>query len=202
MSMASLAISGASMATTGKSVSDHAISAVAQRDCRMWRIIQGSPICREPEPAAGTTAAITLAAASRTSPAGYWRGGPPSAALSGIAPAAGQPGGRWQGSAPEARPGYADGGPYEIVVGQQVVVANVRDVRSTSARLMGRSRKAEPFALVHDDGVLEIFIHEPMSADESDLAMVIRIVDYGRNPDAFAGVWLNGTFYSVGDITV
>lgn len=201
MSLASLAISGASMATTGKSISDHAISAIAQKDCAVWRIIQGSPICRAPEPEAGTTAAISLAAASRTSSAGYWRGGPP-AALSGIAPAAGQPGAAWQGSAPEARPAYADGGPYEIVVGRQVVVANVGDVRSTSARLLGCSREAEPFALVHDDGTLEIFVHEPMSADESDLAMVIRIVDYGRNPDAFAGVWLNGTFYSVGDITV
>lgn len=200
--MASLAISGASMATTGKSISDHAISAIAQRDCAVWRIIQGSPICRAPEPAAGTAAAISLAAASRTSPAGYWRGGPPPAALSGIAPAAGQPGALSQGSGPQAPPGYADGGPYDVVVGRQVVVANVGDVRSTSARLLGCSPKAEPFALVHDDGALEIFVHEPMSADESDLAMVIRIVDYDRNPDAFAGVWLNGTFYSVGDITV
>ena len=30
---------------SGKSVSDHAISAVAQKDCATWRLIKGDPIC-------------------------------------------------------------------------------------------------------------------------------------------------------------
>jgi hypothetical protein len=46
-SIASLAIDGISYATSGKSVSDHAISAVANEDCAMWRALQARPICRD-----------------------------------------------------------------------------------------------------------------------------------------------------------
>lgn len=43
--VASLAMDGLSYATTGKSVTDHALSAFAARDCAMLRALQGSDIC-------------------------------------------------------------------------------------------------------------------------------------------------------------
>lgn len=40
-------IDGASFVGTGKSVSDHALSAVAEEDCALWRVTFGEPICQE-----------------------------------------------------------------------------------------------------------------------------------------------------------
>jgi hypothetical protein len=45
ISIASWAVNGASLMISGKSVSDHAISAVLDQDCAMWRILKGDPIC-------------------------------------------------------------------------------------------------------------------------------------------------------------
>jgi hypothetical protein len=47
VSIASWAINGVSYLASGKSVSDHAISAVLEQDCAMWRILKGDPICVE-----------------------------------------------------------------------------------------------------------------------------------------------------------
>ena len=47
--IASLAADGISYATSGKSVSDHALSAVANEDCAMWRALQDRPICGDRE---------------------------------------------------------------------------------------------------------------------------------------------------------
>lgn len=43
--IASLAADGFSLTTSGKTVTDHAISLLAHRDCRLWRLIQGRSIC-------------------------------------------------------------------------------------------------------------------------------------------------------------
>jgi hypothetical protein len=45
VTIASWIVDGVSYAVSGKSVSDHAISAVAQQDCATWRLIKGDPIC-------------------------------------------------------------------------------------------------------------------------------------------------------------
>jgi hypothetical protein len=45
--IASYALDGVSFFSTGKSVSDHAISAVAEKDCALWRVVKGERICRE-----------------------------------------------------------------------------------------------------------------------------------------------------------
>ncbi|MEL0107244.1 MAG: SPOR domain-containing protein [Rhodospirillales bacterium] len=57
--VASWAVDGISMLATEKSVSDHGISAVAQKDCALWRIFKGESICRE------TAASIELAAVEK-----------------------------------------------------------------------------------------------------------------------------------------
>ena len=46
ISIASYVINGVSMAATGKSVSDHGISAIAGRDCATWRVIKGENVCK------------------------------------------------------------------------------------------------------------------------------------------------------------
>jgi hypothetical protein len=45
--IASYAADGISYVATGKSVSDHGISAVTGRDCAVWRIIKGKAICTD-----------------------------------------------------------------------------------------------------------------------------------------------------------
>jgi hypothetical protein len=46
ITIASYIINGVSYAATGKSVSDHGISAVAGRDCATWRVIKGENPCK------------------------------------------------------------------------------------------------------------------------------------------------------------
>jgi len=46
---ASLVFDGVSYLSTGKSVSDHALSAVAQRDCAVFRALSAKPICVDDE---------------------------------------------------------------------------------------------------------------------------------------------------------
>ena len=43
--LASLALDGVSYATTGKSVTDHAISGITAQDCAMARVLKGDDIC-------------------------------------------------------------------------------------------------------------------------------------------------------------
>ncbi len=47
VSIATWAIEGATLAFSGKSVSDHAISAVARKDCAMWHLLKGEPVCKD-----------------------------------------------------------------------------------------------------------------------------------------------------------
>lgn len=51
--LAQMAVNGASYMATGKSVEDHAISEVADADCRLGRLLTNDPICREPVPPGG-----------------------------------------------------------------------------------------------------------------------------------------------------
>ena len=45
LSVASWALDGVSYLATGKSVTDHAISQVAQQDCALFRVVQGREVC-------------------------------------------------------------------------------------------------------------------------------------------------------------
>ncbi|MDV7340180.1 hypothetical protein RYZ26_11285 [Terasakiella sp. A23] len=46
----SFALDGISYIATDKSVADHGLSVVAQRDCKMLRTLQGEEICQKNEP--------------------------------------------------------------------------------------------------------------------------------------------------------
>ena len=59
VSYASLAMDGISYATTGKSVSDHALSAATNQDCAVWRAVseqQIEAVCQDPAPDSDDTA--------------------------------------------------------------------------------------------------------------------------------------------------
>lgn len=53
--MGSLALSGMSYLVTGKGPSDHVISAVAEQDCALLRVVRGQPICISPMTEKATT---------------------------------------------------------------------------------------------------------------------------------------------------
>jgi hypothetical protein len=61
LTIASFAINAASYAATGKSVSDHGLSALAGEDCALWRALADREICRDKEagPAAPAVADAT-----------------------------------------------------------------------------------------------------------------------------------------------
>ncbi|MCX8231539.1 MAG: hypothetical protein OTJ45_06940, partial [Alphaproteobacteria bacterium] len=61
ITMASLALSGVSFMQTGKTLPDHALSSVAQRDCKMFRATRGELICQA-NTALGLDGSISLAA--------------------------------------------------------------------------------------------------------------------------------------------
>ena len=67
LQIASLLIDGASYVATGKSPSDHAISAVAEKDCALWRAVKRADICRDyPAEEPGTMVAENAAGDSET----------------------------------------------------------------------------------------------------------------------------------------
>ncbi len=43
----SYALDGMTLLSTGKSVGDHAISAAAEKDCAVWRVVKDEDVCRE-----------------------------------------------------------------------------------------------------------------------------------------------------------
>ncbi len=47
VTIVSYALDGVSFLSTGKSVGDHALSAVTQKDCAMWRVVKDELVCRE-----------------------------------------------------------------------------------------------------------------------------------------------------------
>ena len=61
LTIASLAINAASYAATGKSVSDHGLSAMVGEDCALWRVVADRKICRDNpvEPAGPAVAEAT-----------------------------------------------------------------------------------------------------------------------------------------------
>ena len=67
ITIASLVADVASYAATGKSVADHGISLVLQRDCALLRGLKGD-ICVEPDPAGQFAAALAFAADPEMTP--------------------------------------------------------------------------------------------------------------------------------------
>ncbi len=113
VSVATWAIDGATLVFSGKTVSDHAISAVARKDCSLWRLLKGEPMCKDyPAEDGPTLAAVAPLPAPTVSAKFDLASGPPSAV-------GGVPGGAIHLAAfapmPTPRPGAASGGTAPII---------------------------------------------------------------------------------------
>jgi len=47
LQIASLAVDGVALASTGKTTTDHAVSAVISQDCALFRGLKGEDVCRK-----------------------------------------------------------------------------------------------------------------------------------------------------------
>ena len=47
ITVASAALDGMSLVSTGKTVGGHALSAAAKKDCAMWRVVKNEDVCRD-----------------------------------------------------------------------------------------------------------------------------------------------------------
>lgn len=64
VTIATYALDGAVLAASGKTVRDHALSAVVEQDCSMFHVISGSPICVDYEPNDAAADALETMSAS------------------------------------------------------------------------------------------------------------------------------------------
>jgi len=98
----------------------------------------------------------------------------------------------------EATDGY-----LTVRKGETALTAAASDLTTDGAVLEGFTNGTELFALVLDDGTLEIFSHLAADADDrSNMRLVARIGGYGTAPEAFRSLRLNGNNISVVDIIV
>ncbi len=87
--------------------------------------------------------------------------------------------------------------------GAPVLMASVADLTTSRALLKGFTKSTELFALVQDDGTLEVFAHDAArTLDRSNMRLVVRITGYGASPETFLTLRLNGTTLTVEDIIV
>ena len=109
------------------------------------------------------------------------------AALGGIAPASG-------GAPPPAAT------PYRVYAGSALVVDRLAVRR---VELVGFSPGEELFALVHDDGALEVFVHDPHARRGApNIRLVLHVDRYALDPDALEAVIFGGAFVRIRDIVV
>ena len=263
LTLATLALDGVSYATTGKSVSDHTLSAMAGRDCSLLRLMKGGPVCRAPAPgpdvtmtalaavprqAAGPNVTMTtLAAVPREAagPGGSYGAAPGAIELAagpggsyGTAPGAmaplayppllpraaagpppAPPGGRAgaagaaielaagsplappRGLAPAPAAPFLQEGFYLVRADGPQLVLRIDRLAASAARLEGFGAGIELYALVQDDGALEVFVHDPAGA-AANLRLVLRLDGWTREPAAFTGIWLNGALHLLQTIIV
>lgn len=217
LSIAAFALDGLSWMTTGKGTADHVLSASTNKDCRISRVFKSKAIC------AGTLTAF--ATGSGAGPEEQWPEFGPQVgdrtgdvavasvattqaeimAAANTAPAAGPRPGY------EARPTSAYNGRrgvrdlvYRSSRAKQVRIIQARSVDSRLAddggvrflELDGFTKGAEPYALLKDDGTLEIYVPQAgQDAADPTGAPVARIKGYGQAPALCSGVLIDGAFY-------
>lgn len=177
LTIASYAIDGFSYLTSGKSVSDHALSAVTSQDCALFRAVMGNDICRDRDEQMPDGTAIAAADLSRIEPAS----GPVS----------------W-----EWRDDSGDSG-YQPVFPPAPMLASAIEADNKGIVIEGLSQGTEVFALMQADGALEVFAHDPRrSSARANLRMILKVEDYRNQPGRIEGFRLNGAFYAINDIVV
>ena len=94
-------------------------------------------------------------------------------------------------------------GAYVVRLGELAFTAAAVDLTTSGALLEGFADGTELFALVQDDGALEVFSHDAARADDrSNMRLIVRISDYSSSPETFRSLLLNGTSIAVEDIIV
>jgi hypothetical protein len=203
----SYAVDGLSFASSGKSMTDRALSAAIDQDCAMFRAIQGKDICNEAGP--GDEGETALAEAPNEPSAAN----PVHSAASKaeIAIANRSRAQLWNiragRNAAVARPQLASAlsisGSTFISPNQGPVKMDSLDGHPETARLMNFPPSTEVYALLQEDGALEIFAYGPGSAELSrDLAHIATYENFSDNPSALRGVSIGGAFHTIGDLLV
>ena len=182
VAIASYAATGLSYPSSGKSLSDHALSAIVEMGCAVLRVVMGGDICREQgEP---PDDGIVLASADGRKP---WD----------IEPASGS-----NENVQDIRDGtgdYFDGATTSQ--GPMLARADIEALKGVI--LDGLAFGTEFFALMRDDGALKIFAHDPAQRDSPEnMRMVLKVDGYAHNTLSVEGVRVNGRYYAISDILV
>jgi hypothetical protein len=203
----SYAMDGISFASSGKSVTDHALSAAVEQDCAMFRAIQGKDICNDAGPVetgdtvlaeakrnfdgdgiANSTASRTEIATANRSRAKSWN------------IRAGRDVGK---SRLQLASSLGISGSTFINPNQAPVKMDSLDGHPETARLMNFPASTEVYALLQEDGTLEIFAYGSGSQElPQDLAHIATYENFSDNPSALRGVSIGGAFHTIGDLMV
>lgn len=209
VSAVSYAIEGASYAASGKSMTDHALSAAADSDCAMFRIVKGEEICRNDAP---TEQGTLLAMADTTEPDSTLvraeERSSQAPVLYSFGPTAKPGPSGWQIA---NGAGISDAGAEEarenadnlIAPGQIIPAREGSQVGADASDVLNIPAGIELFALVQDDGTLELFAYDNSRSLEKDkLILVASIEGYADNPTIFSGVSRNDQFIDIQDLIV
>ena len=172
----------------------------------MFRMIQGKDICRIEDAEGGVTA---VALAEPTSADDGVSARPASPAETALA-------NRAQAQSWNIRAGRdvsivsaravmirAAGDPTLISPNRLPVQLNSSDGHPETAQLLNFPAATEVFALLQDDGALEIFVYGPGSADSSrGPALIATYENFSDNPSALKGISVGGSFHAIGDLIV
>jgi hypothetical protein len=181
--VASFVVSGVSYVTTQKGVGDHVLSAALSQDCATWRLLLDEPICRDPRNELPENVAQAQFAALDVIP----EAGPAQSS----------------DLLEEPPPSLAGGQEFRLAAGGNPVIAAVEKLAARRVSLVGFPSGTELYALIQDDGALEVFAHRPGGANAgANLLLVLRIERYLANPSAFEGLVLDGIYHRVRDIAV
>lgn len=179
------AMDGLSYASSGKSVSDHALSAAIDQDCSMFRAIQGEEICRDELPAQQDVAIAAIADIPEEA-----EDGPIEAFGIAVGPD------HLSLAAPSTNPTL-------IASDQSVAMFDSSKGHPDTANLKNFPASTEVYALVQDDGALEIFVYRAAAEGKANvLSHIATYENYSDNPTALKGVSIGGNFHAIGDLIV
>jgi hypothetical protein len=194
IAIASYAATGLSYVSSGKSVSDHVLSAMVEQDCAMFRVVMGEDICHAQgdQPVDG----VVIASAEEFKP---WEIEPAAGSAHGDSNSLDERGDE-QGNEPDDGTGdYFDNA--NTVLAPMLAQAVTRQLKGVL--LEGLALGTEIFALMQDDGALEIYAHDPaLVGAPENIRMILKVDGYAQRARSVEGVRLNGIFYAISDILV
>jgi hypothetical protein len=202
----SYAVDGLSYASSGKSVTHHALSAAADQDCAVFRMIQGKDVCHA-EALEGAVTAVAMADLKSPDEGASTR----SASRAETALANRSQAQSWNIRAgrdvsivsARAIMARAVGDPTLINPNGLPVKLNSSVGHPETAYLENFPASTEVFALLQDNGALEIFVYGPASENSSrGLALIATYENFADNPSSLKGISIGGSFHAIGDLIV